>query len=254
MQGAGRQAGRAGLAHGGLSLIEEAARRLFVCASVWERSCLPRYDDEGWIELYRHLLMLRSRLTFDKLVGVNIQHGEDQTMIQTVPGLSWRSSALCTNHVMMSGRHFAVFTTRLGSLWTIGVIRPVQMRFDLYGGAEFDPVWEFYWEDLRNEWTERWGSRWRRSNVNCCNVTNFGYCQCYDWINKQARSGISHEYDSRDPIGLLLDLDRGTLSLYQNGQRIQLLKVGLSGAYCWYASVGNEDASVSIERGSAPEE
>ena len=39
----------------GLSLVEEAARRLFEYASEWERSCLRKYPDEGWIELHRHL-------------------------------------------------------------------------------------------------------------------------------------------------------------------------------------------------------
>ena len=38
--------------HNGLSLAEEASRRMFECASVWERSCLRKHDDEGWIELY----------------------------------------------------------------------------------------------------------------------------------------------------------------------------------------------------------
>ena len=56
-------------AFGGLSLVEDAARRLFECASDRERSCLPKRGDEGWIELCYHLLMLRSKLTFDRLVG-----------------------------------------------------------------------------------------------------------------------------------------------------------------------------------------
>ena len=54
--------------YSGLSLVDEAARRQFECASEWERSCLPKYDDEGFVELYRHLLLLRSRLAFDQLV------------------------------------------------------------------------------------------------------------------------------------------------------------------------------------------
>mmetsp|Transcript_5960 Transcript_5960/g.13454 ORF Transcript_5960/g.13454 Transcript_5960/m.13454 type:complete len:171 (+) Transcript_5960:1202-1714(+) len=53
-------------AYNGLSLAEESARQMFECASKWERSCLPKRDDEGWVELYRHLLMLRSKLTFDQ--------------------------------------------------------------------------------------------------------------------------------------------------------------------------------------------
>ena len=38
----GRHADAAG--HSGLSLVEEVSRRLFECASDWERSCLPKYD------------------------------------------------------------------------------------------------------------------------------------------------------------------------------------------------------------------
>ena len=52
---------------------------------------------------------------------------------------------------------------------------------------------------------------------------------------------------------LLLDLDDGTLSLYQNGQRLTTLRDGLSGAYCWYASAWI-NASFTIKRGLAPDE
>ena len=69
-------------AYTGLSLVEEAARRLLECASEWERSCLPKYDGEGRVELYHHLLMLRSKLTFDQLVGSNIQYGDDHSIVQ----------------------------------------------------------------------------------------------------------------------------------------------------------------------------
>ena len=57
------------------------------------------------------------------------------------------------------------------------------------------------------------------------------------------------------PIGILLDLDEGTLTMYQNGQRIALLKDGLSGEYCWYATVWSvQSTSVSIERSFAPDD
>ena len=107
MQGAWGQAGRR---LDGMSLVEEAAGRLFECASEWERSCLPKRDDEGWVELYRHLLMLRSKLTFDQLVGVTgyIRYGDDESTVY-FPGA--RYFALCSEHKMRSGRHYAVFTT-----------------------------------------------------------------------------------------------------------------------------------------------
>ena len=43
---------RAEEAFDGMSLVEEATMRLFECASDCERSSLPKYPDEGWIELY----------------------------------------------------------------------------------------------------------------------------------------------------------------------------------------------------------
>ncbi|EJK44106.1 hypothetical protein THAOC_37385 [Thalassiosira oceanica] len=100
--------------HSGLSLVEEAARQLFECATEWERSCLPKYDGEGWVELYRHLLMLRSKLTFDQLVGTHNQYGEDQSSVRASNG--YTSSALCSNHEMRSGRHFATFTSTATTL------------------------------------------------------------------------------------------------------------------------------------------
>ena len=72
-------------AYTGLSLVEEAARRLLECASEWERSCLPKYDGEGWVGLYHHLMMLRSKLTFDQIVGFNIEYGDDQSTVQASP-------------------------------------------------------------------------------------------------------------------------------------------------------------------------
>ncbi|EJK55627.1 hypothetical protein THAOC_24625 [Thalassiosira oceanica] len=56
-------------------------------------------------------------------------------------------------------------------------------------------------------------------------------------------------FQSDTPIGLLLNLDEGTLSVYQNAHRVATLKDGLSGEYCWYARVYGDD-TILIERGS----
>ncbi|EJK56568.1 hypothetical protein THAOC_23521, partial [Thalassiosira oceanica] len=42
---------RDGSAFDGLSMTEEAARRIYESASDEEKAMLPRHDDEGWIEL-----------------------------------------------------------------------------------------------------------------------------------------------------------------------------------------------------------
>ncbi|EJK61105.1 hypothetical protein THAOC_18459 [Thalassiosira oceanica] len=230
----------------GLSLVEDAAQRLFECASEWERACLPRYPDEGWVELYHHLLMLRSKLSFDQLAGNYIQHGEEESTIRTIPGQNWFSSALCSNHVMRSGKHFAVFT----GYGIFGVVRPVQIRISDFVEGElkaFSPSLNEFWDYLIGQRT----ARWTASNVHCCRVSKAGNFFWYNWADSQPRM-IIDGFQSNAPIGLLLDLDEGTLSIYQNGQRVATLKDGLSGEYCWYASVYN--STISIKRGLPPGE
>jgi len=51
-------------------------------------------------------------------------------------------------------------------------------------------------------------------------------------------------------LGMLLDLDSGTLSLYQNGRKLGTLKDGLVGEYCWIAGFHVlSSGHVSIQRG-----
>ena len=235
-------------AYNGLSLVEEAARRLFECASDRERSCLPKYDDEGWIEVYRHLLMMRSKLTFEQLVGSRIVYGEDQSTVRSSNASRESSSALCSNHVMRSGKHFSVFTVHARDA-VIGVVRPVQIDRAAFGDGDlnhFSPTMRRFWHYLIGQRTDRWTD----SNVHCCALITFGGFKWFDWTS--GRPGEMIGGFQRDaPIGLLLDLVEGTLSVYQNGQRLATLKDGLSGEYCWYATVF-PGTTISIERGSAP--
>ena len=233
-------------AYNGLSSVEEAARRLFECASVWERSCLSKHNDEGWVELYRHLLRLRSKLTFNQLVGNQIQYGADQSTVCARGNAKGSSAALCSDHRMRSGRHFAVFATT-GRGCIIGVVRPVQMNCD--GLDYFSQGAVPFWAHLSGKQTDRWGD----SNVHCCNVCIDGYFSWYDWTSRHPSIKVDG-LQRGVPIGLLLDLDEGTLSIYQRGQRLVTLKDGLSGEYCWYATTFSGFDSISIERGPAPDE
>jgi len=228
--------------HNGLSLVEEAARQLFECATEWERSCLPKYEGEGWIELYHHLLMLRSKLTFDQLLGINIQYGADQSIVRAYPGHWTKSSALCSNHVMRSGRHFAYFTALLaGNGWSIGLVRPVQLN-----RSDFDsPTTSRFCEYLIGQRTERWSD----SSVHCCGLNCYGKFITYTCNQNQTTRKIDR-FRSGATFGLLLDLNEGTLTVYQTGQRLAKLKDGLAGEYCWYAAVLS--ASIAVKRGLAP--
>ena len=53
-------------------------------------------------------------------------------------------------------------------------------------------------------------------------------------------------------IGMLLDLDEGTLSVYKNGRKLGVMKRGLAGQYCWVVSLRSGGSQVTIKRGTVP--
>ena len=120
-----------GAAFNGLSMTEEAARRVFESALDEEKAMLPRYDGESWIELYNHLLMLRARLTFDQLVGRYVEYrGGDKAIVQgkSVNLNRGFSQAISGNHIMSAGKHWATFTSSSNfarHIQTFGVVRPL---------------------------------------------------------------------------------------------------------------------------------
>jgi len=56
-----------------------------------------------------------------------------------------------------------------------------------------------------------------------------------------------------DRIGMLLDLDQGSMTLYKNDIRLGVMQAeGLSGPLCWSALLYGEGASARIESAPAP--
>jgi len=62
-------------------------------------------------------------------------------------------------------------------------------------------------------------------------------------------------------VGLLLDLDNGTLSVFKDGRELGVMKEGFTGAYCWFAGRYCDDVgtvtgkcNMKIKRGIPPVE
>jgi len=104
-----------------------------------------------------------------------------------------------------------------------GAIRP---GWDVEGGAEAYSVDGhcFY---------ETWsGQRWPGYN---------------DW------EGMQTAREQGDCIGMLLDLDQGSISVWKNGERLGVMREeGLTGPLCWAAVVPNKDESARIESAPVP--
>ena len=82
-----------------------------------------------------------------------------------------------------------------------------------------------------------------------------GHCLSSDWgegiANRDQWNGMERLSGSYE-IGMLLDLDEGTLSVYKNGRKLGVMKRGLAGHYCWVVSL-REGTQVTIKRGTVPE-
>ena len=96
--------------------------------------------------------------------------------------------------------------------------------------------------------------RWGTSDVNCCAYDcGTGVCYWSDWSDCDDTEWKGIEgLDEDGTIGLLLDLDEGTLSVYKNRRRLGVMKSGLSGEYCWFTSMSSRGQTVSIEKVALP--
>ena len=72
-----------------------------------------------------------------------------------------------------------------------------------------------------------------------------GEDQQFDWEGMEGSLG-----EESFKIGMVLDLDEGTLDVYKNDRRLGTMMTGLSGEYCWAftRAAGDEHLSVTIGR------
>ena len=84
-----------------------------------------------------------------------------------------------------------------------------------------------------------------------------GHCFYSAYFGRRFPDGLSWEGLQRakeegDCIGLLLDLDQGSLTVYKNDERLGVMATGLSGEYCWALSMAYQGCSVRIESTALP--
>ena len=53
-------------------------------------------------------------------------------------------------------------------------------------------------------------------------------------------------------IGMLLDLDQGSMTIYKNDERLGVTATGLSGEYSWAVSIYRQGDSARIEAAELP--
>jgi len=207
-------------------LMEEAACQIINNAKVEERNALPKYDGETWLALYKELELLRAPLTFDqfleKIDGLHYVDN-DKSRIETACSSLQRSGI--SNNIMRGGKHYATFR-RSGTVqgyMRVGVMRPMK-GLDQYLIPRVAGQSPLDWELFRR--CERWG----KSEVHVCHYLDYsGRCFYHDWEDCEGSqcddwTGRKSCKNGGCDVGMLLDLDEGTLSVYIDGRRLGIME------------------------------
>jgi len=234
---------------GKLSLIEESARLMVQeIATEEELATLPYYNGENSLANYRCLQLMRGPLAFDQLaIGAEYVKSEDKSCIRHGNCTAW--SAAFSNNIMRAGKHYVSFTpSMIGENVSFGVMRPGEIN----QWARGHPVAKFFYHNFSQRLG--YGECSNYGNVQCCMYYAFsGDSQSSDWrgsIDSETWDGMEG-ISFGDELGMLLNLDEGSLSVYKNGRKLGIMKMGLAGPYCWVVSM-RSGAQISIKRGTIP--
>jgi hypothetical protein len=188
------------------SIAEEVARRWIASCTDQERGWVPRRGRESWLGLMWEVEVLRRGVVFGRS-HVEIALSEGGAVAKKGMTASYEDHVAASKVVMRAGRHYAQFAVLSGRTILFGVIRP---GWDVEGGKDAFLV-----------------------NGHCFYETCHGarYPAPYEW------EGMQGAKEEGDRVGLLLDLDQGTMTAYKNDKRLGVMATGLSGEYCWAVSL-----------------
>jgi hypothetical protein len=214
-------------------IAEEAARRWIAACSDQERGWVPRRGRESWLGLMWEVQSLRRGAAVFGRSHVTITLSEGGSRATKMVGGTesrYRRTA-ASKTVMRAGRHYAQFTvacSRRSMPINFGAIRP---GYDVETGAanrvhtHGHCLYEVFWD---------------------LGYTGYHWPAGQDW---EEREGVRVKGDR---IGMLLDLDQGSMTVYKNDERLAVMATGLSGEYCWAVTLLARGHSVRIEAAPPP--
>jgi hypothetical protein len=225
------------------SIVEEVARLWLSKCTEQERDWVPRRGRESWLQLLREVELLRRAAVFRSsgrsiivsaggaVASVMAEFWGNAEADERDYDTAGGGTSLSTV-VMRAGRHYAQFTVADPEDSTFGVMRPGWVR---NATPRRDEVYNvgghcFYEAESGDGWPSD-----AESNP------------VHDWEGAE-------EASEGDRIGLLLDLDHGSMNVYKNDELLGVMcESGLGGEYCWAAQVQGEiGASVRIDPAMVP--
>jgi hypothetical protein len=191
------------------TIIEEAARQWIAACTDQERGWVPRRGRESWLGLMWEVQVLRRGAVFGRSDFL-ITLSEGGSVATRVMGNYSRTAA--SKAVMRAGHHYAQFTV---------VAEVVMHGSDMFFGV------------IRPGWDVEGGQGAQRVDGHCFYSTWDGlrYPGHHSWEGRQRAR------EEGDRIGMLLDLNQGTMTVYKNDERLGVMATGLSGEYSWAVSL-----------------
>ncbi|EJK64942.1 hypothetical protein THAOC_14266 [Thalassiosira oceanica] len=217
------------------------------------RITLPQYvrGRTTWLSV---LHAAEHPLKFDTLLGRGIKHqNEERSTVRATN--SNTVTAVAGNYAMDTGIHFVEFQMMAGiPTWLgMGIVRPMpNLDTDIHTNGNFTFFFRPFYADFLVARTDEWGT----GNVHACQYSSTTGRMC--WANWEAEQTEWGDWEGMegcgtgDTIGMRLDLNEGTLTGYMNNRRLGVMKDGLSGSYCWYATVMGNGCSIAISRVEPP--
>ena len=204
-----------------LHIAEEVARLWLAGYSEQERGWVPRRELENWLGLMQGvgLTLLRLPLVFGRWAHASFTLSDGGAVATRGADETWHAAA--SNVVMRSGRHFVQFMAVEGFM-LFGVIRP---DWDVEGGANAHTV-----------------------DGHCFYATTTGsrYPGAHNW------EGMQGAQQEGGPIGMLLDLDQGSMTVWKNDKKLGVMVAeGVRGPLCWAVEMFQE-SSARIESAPLP--
>ena len=229
------------------SLMEEAARQRVTSAKQikeWKNSnqLLSRHGrNESWIAVDYRLHLLQTSLVFHQIIGNGIEYLNNNPSKVEVHEKALYSgqyplgcSCAIGQQIMKSGTHHVEFTVIREGYIELGIIRPMEG-----------------WDTINSE-LKTMHPRCSPDYEQFCTLQHHlgrpgyeGDVHCYLYTTPTDSFGRSNFLRTNDVIGFSLDLGYdgagggGTLTIYKNGRCLGVQKEGLSGYYCWVASMTN---------------
>jgi hypothetical protein len=216
------------------SFVDEAARQWLVNCSEQERGWVPDRTVGGgaWMRRMHEVEMLRVPLRFGRAhtnVKLSLCKGES-VATKTASDHHYRDAST-HGAVMRSGRHFARCTVAAAVTCPplVGVIRS---DWAVGIGEEQRAFNQVFETDGHCFYSTKDGHRFPRH---------------VEW------DGMAAAKEQGDRIGLLLDLDQGSMTVWKNETKLGVMQSeGLRGEFCWAVSLYSQGDSVHIEPAPAP--